>query len=136
MNRGIVGQPVVMFQRLDLVQLGGGQRIIVTAYNPSRPKNCYSGVLENGQGKEYVFGAKHSPRKVGTVTEGHPALLNNRTRMEGRNMPSGFTPMVKNLVTEVFRQAENGKLNPDDHFMMLELARNLRDMGFGGPKVG
>ncbi len=83
-------QPVRL-QRLDRVRISNGSVLIVTGYNPSRPKNCYTGVLENGQGKEYVFGAKHYPCKIGTVDEGHSALLNNAARGGTRSTHAGGT---------------------------------------------
>jgi len=61
------------FERLDLVEVVG-KRVIVTGYHPHRPANCYSGVIERGKGKEYVFGPKHNPIKIGTVSADHPAL--------------------------------------------------------------
>jgi hypothetical protein len=93
----LVGRPWVprvvvgagTFQRLDKVRLASGQVLIVTGYHPNRPANCYSGVLEKGQGKEYVFGAKHGPVKVGAVDEGHPALLNREARYEARGVQQG-----------------------------------------------
>lgn len=114
----------VRFQRLDLVQLGAGQRIIVTGYHPNRPKNCYSGVLEGGQGKEYVFGAKHRPVKVGTVTEGHPALLNNQSRSQlkaGIRKGPYDDPIVSLTVSRVLLLVEAGDLDK-----AKELVRQVR----------
>lgn len=93
----------VRLQRLDRVQLSNGQILIVTGYHANRPANCYSGVLENGQGKEYLFGAKHRPIKLGVVTEGHPALLNNKTRIGNRNtgMDGGTVAMVRQMIEAV-----------------------------------
>lgn len=59
----------------DIVRLGNGSRIIITGFNPTRPANKYRGVLENGQGKEYIFGEKHRPVFVGVAPENHPALV-------------------------------------------------------------
>lgn len=98
----VVEQPV-RFQRLDQVRISNGSVLIVTGYNPKRPSNCYSGVLENGQGKEYVFGAKHRPVKIGVVTEGHPALLNNKTRTATKQsgMDGGTLAVVRQMVLAV-----------------------------------
>ena len=82
----IVEQPVRL-KRLDRVKLRNGQVFIITGYHANRPKNCYSGVLEGGLGKEYVFGPKHGPTKIGEVSEGHPALINNQNRAGARQNP-------------------------------------------------
>lgn len=99
MAEAVVEQPVRL-QRLDRVKISGGSILIVTGYRPQAPVNCYTGVLENGQGKEYVFGPKHRPIKLGVVTEGHPALLNNKTR-KGAEMDGGTTAIVRQLVEAV-----------------------------------
>lgn len=90
----------VRLKRLDRVRIRGGSVFIITGYHPNRPKNCYSGVLENGQGKEYVFGHKHDPVKIGEVTEGHPALLNNATR-RGATQSSVDITLVRALIRAV-----------------------------------
>lgn len=61
------------FKPMDIVQLACGSSIVITKLNPNRPANKYSGVLVNG-GKEYIFGDKHKPVKVGVATADHPAL--------------------------------------------------------------
>lgn len=107
-------------QRLDRVKLGNGSVLIVTGYRANAPVNCYTGVLENGQGKEYVFGPRHRPVKLGVVTEGHPALLNNRARTQTRqNMDNGTVAMVRQMVGAV----EGGDLET-----AKVLARTLRDV--------
>jgi hypothetical protein len=124
------------FQRLDLVRLGNGQKIIVTGYHPNRPKNCYSGVLEKGQGKEYVFGARHRPVKIGTVQEGHPALLNNQTRIEQRygvgagqtQQPPAQPPVDNGSRAVILRLLEAVEGNDLDRAKFL--ATVLRDAGF------
>ncbi len=88
-------------QRLDRVRLGNGSIIIVTGFNPSRPLNKYRGVLENGQGKEYIFGDKHRPVKIGVADEGHPAILNSQTRKVSRSAQPDVGPMVRLLVSAV-----------------------------------
>lgn len=85
-------------KRLDRVQLGCGQIVIVTGYHPNRPSNCYSGVLEKGKGKEYVFGARHNPRKIGVVDESHPALVNNKIRKESKAVTNGMDAATVSLL--------------------------------------
>jgi hypothetical protein len=79
--------PKTDFQRLDIVKLNSGQILVITGVHPNRPANKYSGVLERGQGKEYVFGDKFRPVKIGTADEGHPALLNREPRKLDRLPP-------------------------------------------------
>lgn len=103
MTPSIIEKPV-RFERLDKVRLGSGQVMIVTGYHPNRPANPYSGVVENGQGAEYKFGPKHRPVKIGTVTDGHPALLNLKTRQAakgGSGLDAGTTAAVRKLVAAV-----------------------------------
>ncbi len=107
MAPAVVEQPVRL-KRLDRVKLRNGQVFIVTGYHPNRPQNCYSGVLENGQGKEYVFGRKHCPTKIGEVSEGHPALLNNATR-RGASANSGIdrgTAVLARQLAELVRDGQ------------------------------
>lgn len=91
------------FKRLDLVKLGNGQTLVVTGFHPNRPTNCYSGVLERGQGKEYVFGPKHRPVKVGTVTEDHPALQMNQDRKEANGASKDLLSLARLLVKTVLK---------------------------------
>lgn len=101
MAPAIIEQPVRL-QRLDRVKISNGSVLIVTGYRPQAPVNCYTGVLENGQGKEYVFGPKHRPVKLGVVDEGHPALLNNKTRKVSRQGADvGTMAMVRQMVEAV-----------------------------------
>ncbi len=65
--------------RLDRVRISSGQIFIVTK-RTGRPANCWAGVLETGHGKEYIFGPKHRPIKLGVVTEDHHALRLNTAR--------------------------------------------------------
>ncbi len=117
MAQAIVEQPVRL-QRLDRVKIGNGSVLIVTGYRPNAPVNCYTGVLENGQGKEYVFGPKHRPVKLGVVNEGHPALLNNKTRAASKQgMDGGTMAMVRQMVEAV---------EGDDLDSAKVLARTLR----------
>ncbi len=97
------GAPTEPLQLLDRVRLSNGSIIIVTGFNPSRPLNRYRGVLENGQGREYVFGACHQPVKIGTVDEGHVAILNGQTwKLAHPAQPDrcpyrGFLPMAPDM---------------------------------------
>jgi hypothetical protein len=90
-------------KRLDRVKLGNGDILIVTGYHPNRPSNCYSGVLENGKGKEYIFGAKHNPVKLDEVTEGHPALvaMQNRKADKAGGMSAGERAVVSRLIAAI-----------------------------------
>lgn len=59
----------------DIVRISNGDRIIITGFNSTRPRNKYRGVLETGPGKEYIFGDKHKPVVFGHAAADHPALL-------------------------------------------------------------
>jgi len=63
-----------MFKIYDIVKLRTGHQIIITAHNPTRPKNCYTGVLAGGRGKQYIFGESFNPVKIGEASKDHPAL--------------------------------------------------------------
>lgn len=92
------------FHTGDIVALsdGRGPRLIVTGYHPNRPANCWSGVKEKGQGKEYVFGSKHRPVKVGEADETHPALVAYRNRRQGASDRSeDYQALVRRLVEAV-----------------------------------
>ena len=89
--QAIVVQPVRL-ARLDRVRIGNGDVLIVTGYRPNAPVNCYTGVLENGKGKEYVFGPKHRPVKLGVVEESHPALQASQDRKEAK---AGIDPVTR-----------------------------------------
>lgn len=92
------------FQVNDIVQLAGGQRLIVTEYKPSRPANPYLGVLVGGQGKEYKFGSKHCPRKVGVAPPDHPALVARRGRPQrGGGVSQDYRAVVGQLLDAVER---------------------------------
>ncbi len=67
----------------DIVRLAAGQTLIVTKIKHSRPANPYLGVLVGGQGKEYKFGPKHQPVKVGVAEPEHPALQALKLRQCG-----------------------------------------------------
>lgn len=71
-------------KRLDRVRIACGSVLIVTGFHPNRPANCWSGVKENGLGREYVFGPKHRPVLLGEVGENHPALAMLQTRMAAK----------------------------------------------------
>jgi len=96
--RGLFGSSAVLAPQtellkvMDIVRIGSGQEIIITEVNPHKPKNLYSGVLTKGQGnltkgqgKQYVFGPKHNPRKIGVAAENHPALR----ALDGRKAEKG-----------------------------------------------
>ena len=106
--------------RLDRVKLGNGHVMIVTEYNPHKPANCYTGVLENGTGKQYVFGPKHRPVKLGTVNEGHPALLNLATRA-GVEADAPSKPVVSALLKA---------MDDGDAAAVKTLTGVLRGMGY------
>lgn len=110
-------------QRLDKVRLGNGSVMIVTAYLPNRPANCYAGVLENGQGKEYVFGPRHRPTKIGVVTEGHPALLNNQTRRAERGGSPGPDAGTQAILRQLVAAIES-----DDHATAKTLAAVVKSV--------
>lgn len=109
-----------VFERLDRVKLGNGHVMIVTEYNPHKPANCYTGVLENGTGKQYVFGPKHRPVKLGTVNEGHPALLNLATRA-GVEADAPSKPVVSALLKA---------MDDGDAAAVKTLTGVLRGMGY------
>ncbi len=71
----------------DIVRISNGSRLIITAMNPNRPANCWSGIKERGSGKVYCFGVRHRPVRVGVAPENHPALL----AMRGRQAVRGGT---------------------------------------------
>ncbi len=96
------------FQRLDLVEFPQGDRMIVTDYKPSRPVNCYVGVKENGKGAAYKFGPKHRARKVGTVSEDHPALRANAARNGARN---GLDAGARATLEQLLNAVESGDLD-------------------------
>ena len=68
----------------DIVRISSGSRLIITGLNPNRPANKYTGIKENGYGKEYVFGDKHQPVRVGHADSTHPALLALEARKNGK----------------------------------------------------
>ena len=98
------------FQRLDRVQLSNGSVIIVTGFRPKATANPWFGVLENGKGKEYVFGPRHNPRKIGVVTESHPAIVANGQRATTRNQNPGVSNEYKLLVNKLCQHVRNGEL--------------------------
>ena len=108
-----IGQGPCHLQRLDRVRMGGefgAKVIIVTGYNPNRPLNCYTGVMEKGHGKEYIFGEKHRPVKIGIVSESHPALLAKAGRTAAKNGAAPPSSDYKRLVGELVRLVEGGDL--------------------------
>jgi hypothetical protein len=74
----------------DIVRLANGHQFIITGINPKRPVNLFSGVLVNGQGAEYKFGAKHRPVVIGHAPANHPALISLNVR-KGTAGPSQDT---------------------------------------------
>lgn len=127
MAQAVVEQPVLL-KRLDRVRISNGSVLIVTGYHPNRPLNCYSGVLERGQGKEYVFGKKHRPEKLGVVTEDHPALQQNQDRKELKQPLDAMTrAQIMNFVAVVIAGEENGGC---DSTTIYEMAKALRAKGF------
>ena len=97
-----------MFATLDLVRLGTGQTIIVTG-ETGRPLNRWRGVLQNGQGKEYIFGMKHRPVKVGVVQADHPALVAADVRKE-RKQAGMLPPELTAILTKLVETVDGGGL--------------------------
>ena len=93
------------FEIHDIVRLVGGQTLIVTESRPSRPANPYLGVLVGGQGKEYKFGPKHHPVKVGVAGPDHPAL-----QALERRRPAGASHEFKVIVSQLCDAVENDDL--------------------------
>jgi len=73
-------------QRLDRVRISNGDVLIVTGTRSQGVANLWSGVKENGLGKEYIFGPKHRPEKIGVVTEDHKALKAMASRKEDKGI--------------------------------------------------
>lgn len=116
-------------KRLDKVRLSGGfgQTLIVTGVNPGRPSNCWSGVLEGGKGKGYIFGPKHTPVKIGEVTEDHPALRAHETRQEERG--GGLDRKDRALLADLLKAVEAGDLARAQGF--ARAFRTLEQAGLG-----
>lgn len=93
-------------QPLDRVRLSSGQVLIVTKHT-GRPANCWAGVLENGHGKEYIFGPKHRPVKVGVAHPDHPALRHHSARQTHRQ-DSAPDNTTKTLIGSLLGAVEAG----------------------------
>ena len=89
----------------DIVRLSGGQTLIVTEFKPSRPANPYLGVLVGGQGKQYKFGPRHQPVKVGVAGPDHPAL-----QALERRQPAGVSHEYKAIVGQLCDAVESDDL--------------------------
>ncbi len=100
----ITPREIDMFQRLDLVRLANGSEMIVTDIKRTRPANPYVGVKPRGNGRQYKFGPKHGPEKIGTVDESHPALIALSART------GGVSPQMKALLESLFDAVEAGDL--------------------------
>lgn len=137
MNRGLFGSVPVhapafpgapvpeTLKRLDRVRISNGSVLIVTGYRPNAPVNCYTGVLENGKGKEYVFGPRHKPQRLGVVTEDHPALEANQDRKEAK---AGIDPVTRAEIDALVSYALTaGKTETAAY----EIARRLEVKGYG-----
>ncbi len=114
-----------MFNRLDLVRTASGAQFVITGPpKRNRPANPYSGVKVNGKGAEYKFGPKHNPVKIGTVTEGHPALQ----ALAGRNGSTpGITEDTKAAMRQLLQAIDIEHPNPHDvHEAAHLLAPHLR----------
>lgn len=107
------------FQKFDLVEFPQGDQMIVTGIHRNRPANPYSGVKPNGNGAEYKFGPKHRAVKVGSVSEGHPALL-ARAQRRGETPPS-----VKRALSRLFDAIDNGDMHSAR--AILPLCRAIAD---------
>lgn len=89
----------------DIVRLAGGQQLIIVEIIPSRPANPYLGVLVNGQGKEYKFGYKHRPHKIGVAPQDHPALL---ARQDRKVAKGGINAQYKIVADNLCKAVLNG----------------------------
>lgn len=115
----------------DIVRIGNGDRIIITAFNHNRPANKYSGVLEKGMGKEYIFGHKHRPVYVGHADHDHPALvaLRNRKADRAETVAASAGVAIMNSTTKAI--IANLVANAEGVLSLLEAEG--RDTGVGGP---
>ncbi len=112
------GKTPTDYKPLDRVRLGNGQTLIIVALNPERPANKYSGILERGQGKDYIFGDKHNPVFLGTVTEEHPAVQRYRASTKSLGIHA-------QLVAQLVSAVRSG--NTDE---ALRLANDARAVGY------
>lgn len=115
----------------DIVRIGNGDRIIITAFNHNRPANKYSGVLEKGMGKEYIFGDKHRPVFIGVASPNHPALVAMRNRKADRaeSVAASAGVSIMNSTTK----AIIGNLVASAEAVLSKLEAEGRDTGVGGP---
>lgn len=118
------------FEVRDIVRISNGSRIIITGFNPTRPANKYRGVLENGHGKEYIFGDKHRPVWVGVAPIDHRALVAielKASRVETETAKAGVS--IMNSTTKVII----GNLVASAEAVLSKLEAEGRDTGVGGP---
>lgn len=115
------GFKVENYKRLDKVRLSNGHVLIITGVDLNRWANPLRGVNERGQGKEYVFGAKHCPVKIGVVSEDHPALRMSKTRAVDR-----LDDDLRSMVVDLIDAVESSDLKT-----AKKLTKKLRDAGFG-----
>lgn len=89
-----------ILKKHDIVRIGNGDMLIITEVNPHKPANKYSGVLVNGQGKQYAFGARHRPVYEGHAEPNHPALMAHAARNKARGItkPAESAPVCAALV--------------------------------------
>lgn len=111
--------PTEVLKVKDIVRLANGQQLIVTEVKFNRPANPYLGVLVRGTGKQYKFGPKHHPTKIGVAPDDHPALV----AKAGRSAP-GVSSDYKRLVGELISAVESG-----DNVKAKILAAAVRVLG-------
>lgn len=73
------------------------------------------------QGKQYVFGPKHRPVKIGVVDEQHPALR----KLQQRNLDRGGGGVPRETVLRLMEAVKAGNL---DHARLL--VGVLEDLGY------
>lgn len=104
------------YQTNDIVRLRNGKRFIIVGYVPSRPANPYTGLLENGRGRAYIFGPSSISESIGRAPDDHPALVSYRKRT--------------GTVSEDFKAAIDHLVEASDNanwHLVRDLAHFLRD---------
>jgi hypothetical protein len=99
----------------DIVRIGNGSQLIITGISHTRPANPYLGVLVNGQGKQYKFGRKHNPVKVGEATPDHPALQ----ALGQRKADKAIDPTLRARIETLLYAVDNGDLPTAKQYALL-----------------
>ena len=93
-----------------VVQLRNGDLFLITRHNPSKPKNCYSGVNVNGNGTEYIFGEINVVKAIDSYDT-------SRVRLpQDKHDPSYANRMANSDLTNRNRWIVLGGLKPGDKF--------------------